>query len=76
MMDSFPDTSTVAYSLPFGERGWAVAERVSVGPFEAAYDLAEYQAPAPSRYLDRSNVKVVAFAPMVLALVRREGSNL
>lgn len=76
MMDSFPDTSTVACSLPFEVRGWAVAGRVSVVSFEAACDPAECPARVPSRYSGRSNVMVEAFAPMVLALVRRGDSNL
>lgn len=74
-MDLFPGTSTVACSLPFGVRGWAVAGRVSVVPFGAAYDL-EYQALVPFHYSDRSNEKVAAFAPMVLALAMRGDLNL
>lgn len=49
---------------------------MSVDSFEAACDLAEYRVPVPFRYLGRSNAKVAAFAPMVLALVRREDLNL
>lgn len=69
-MDLFPVGTNIvaAYSHPFVGHGLAVAGRVFV-PFGEVYDLVESQVRAPFRYLDRSNAKVVAFAPMVQSLV-------